>query len=73
MTRTCRHGGNLNAPRGRQLQPVSFDDLIGGRWRGGVFQNGHKAISWLREIDWYGKEFVSRSDLERESRTVCGE
>lgn len=64
MTRTCRHGGNLNAPRGRQLQPVPFDDLIGGRLRGGVFQNGHKAISWLKEIAWYGKEFVSRSDVK---------
>jgi hypothetical protein len=48
----------------QQLGPVSFDDLIGGRWKGGVFHNRHKAIDWLSKINWYGKEFVSRSDVK---------
>jgi GXWXG protein/Domain of unknown function (DUF4334) len=48
----------------KELGSVSFDDLIGDRWKGGVFQTGHKAIKWLDEIKWYGKQFNSQLDVK---------
>jgi hypothetical protein len=48
----------------QELDPASFDDLLGGRWKGGVFQTGHKAIEWLKDINWYGKQFNSHLDVK---------
>ncbi|MEV6229775.1 DUF4334 domain-containing protein [Saccharopolyspora shandongensis] len=48
----------------QKLESVSFGNLIGGRWKGGVFQTGHKAIKWLDEIKWYGKQFNSQLDVK---------
>ncbi|HCS56266.1 MAG TPA: hypothetical protein DIW80_02380 [Gordonia polyisoprenivorans] len=35
-----------------------------GRWRGGEFTTGHKANGMLPRVDWYGKTFISRSEVQ---------
>ena len=42
-----------------RLDPVAFDDLFGGLWKGGLFQTGHKSILELEGMKWYGKQFKS--------------
>ncbi|MDF3285446.1 DUF4334 domain-containing protein [Gordonia polyisoprenivorans] len=35
-----------------------------GRWRGGEFTTGHKANGMLPRVGWYGKTFISRSEVQ---------
>ncbi|MGC4932923.1 DUF4334 domain-containing protein [Gordonia sp. DT30] len=35
-----------------------------GRWRGGEFTTGHRINGMLPKVGWYGKTFVSDSDVQ---------
>ena len=45
------------------LPTVRCEDLL-GRWRGGEFTTGHKANGLLAKVGWYGKTFISRSEVQ---------
>jgi Domain of unknown function (DUF4334)/GXWXG protein len=45
------------------LQPTTIDEMI-GEWKGGDFATGHKMNGQLEKAGWFGKTFVSPSDVQ---------
>ena len=43
------------------LETVHVDDIL-GQWRATALDTGHRAVSAMREIRWYGTRFNSRLD-----------
>jgi hypothetical protein len=45
------------------LPTVAIPEIL-GRWRGVALDTGHRAVQQLKEMNWFGKEFVSASDAK---------
>jgi len=45
------------------LEPVRSNDIL-GKWRGGGFDTGHWLLSALIDLKWFGKWFVSKTDVK---------
>ncbi len=45
------------------LEPVACEQIL-SRWRGGGFDSGHWLLPALVEMRWFGKWFVSPSDVK---------
>jgi hypothetical protein len=45
------------------LPPIQSDQLL-GEWNGGFFDTGHPVADILRKINWTGKSFRSRNDVD---------
>src|SRR5690606_19252522 len=46
------------------LAPARIDDLVGYRWKGFSFDTGHRTHTLLGRSRWYGKTFVSASEVQ---------
>jgi len=46
------------------LAPARIDDLVGYRWKGFSFDTGHHTHGLLDKARWYGKAFVSQSEVQ---------
>lgn len=47
-----------------KLTPATIDDLVGYRWKGFSFDTGHRTHGLLGAARWYGKAFVSASEVQ---------
>ncbi|MGN5238014.1 MULTISPECIES: DUF4334 domain-containing protein [unclassified Rhodococcus (in: high G+C Gram-positive bacteria)] len=47
-----------------RLEPARIDDLVGYRWKGFSFDTGHRTHHMLGGARWYGKSFVSVSEVQ---------
>ena len=47
-----------------RLAPCRPADLVGYRWRGFIFDTGHRTGALLGKMHWYGKAFASTSDVQ---------
>ena len=45
------------------LPPVKIDEMI-GEWKGGEFLTGHKMNGQLEKAGWFGKTFLSPSEVQ---------
>ncbi|MEO8814524.1 MAG: DUF4334 domain-containing protein [Mycobacterium sp.] len=45
------------------LPPATVDGMI-GEWSGGEFRTGHKMNGLLEKVRWYGKTFISTTDVQ---------
>lgn len=45
------------------LPTLRPEELL-GRWRGGEFTTGHPANGLLARMNWYGKNFISRHEVQ---------
>lgn len=46
------------------LTPARIDDLVGYRWKGFSFDTGHRTHGLLAASRWYGKSFVSETEVQ---------
>jgi len=46
------------------LEPARTDDLVGYRWKGFSFDTGHRTHTLLGASRWYGKSFLSATDVQ---------
>ncbi|MBF0660935.1 MULTISPECIES: DUF4334 domain-containing protein [unclassified Rhodococcus (in: high G+C Gram-positive bacteria)] len=47
-----------------RLTPARIDDLVGFRWKGFSFDTGHRTHGLLGASRWYGKTFVSPTEVQ---------
>lgn len=47
----------------RKLPTVRVEQII-GRWRGVRLDTDHRLARWREKMEWYGKEFISRTDAK---------
>lgn len=45
-----------------ELQPAAVEEMI-GEWKGGEFRTGHKLCGQLEKAGWFGKTFISASEV----------
>jgi hypothetical protein len=45
------------------LEPTTIDFMI-GEWQGGEFQTGHRANGFMKQLNWFGKTFVSAAEAK---------